>query len=203
MKKRMALAVLVSFLAACGDSNKQAMRPSFVASEGQVLVTDSIPKNANFYAASRLLEQASWGPNTASVAEVQRLGASAWVDRQLAVPASILRAPNYVIDYSEDNQAARDLAYGWIQLRFMDLALGGEDQLRQRMSLALYNFIVANGNPYGRVEYMNTIQRNALGSFSDLIKAVSLSPIMGTFLNNDQKIPYNDLVTVTDDFSQF
>ena len=188
MKKSMVLALLVALLAACGDSNKQAMAPSFVASEGQVLVTDSKPKNANFYAASRLLEQASWGPNTASVAEVQRLGAAAWIDRQLALPASILRAPNYVIDYSEDNQAARDLAYGWIQLRFMDLALGGEDQLRQRMALALYNFIVANGNPYGRVEYMNTIQRNALGSFSDLIKAVSLSPIMGTFLNNDQNV---------------
>ena len=100
MKKRIALAVLVSFLSACGDSNKQAMTPSFVASEGQVLVTDSAPKNANFYAASRLLEQASWGPNTATVAEVQRLGATAWVDRQLAVPASILRAPNYVIDYA-------------------------------------------------------------------------------------------------------
>lgn len=188
MKKRMALAVLVSLLTACGDSSKQASAPSFVASEGQVLVTDSTPKNVNFYAASRLLEQASWGPNTASVAEVQRLGATAWIDRQLAISASILRAPNYVIDYAEDNQAARDLAYGWIELRFMDLALGGEDQLRQRITLALYNFIVANGNPYGRVEYMNIIQRNALGSFSELIKAVSLSPVMGTFLNNDQNV---------------
>ena len=149
MKKCLALAVLVSLLSACGDSNKQAQAPSFVASEGQVLVTDSAPKNANYYAASRLLEQASWGPNSASVIEVQKLGTAAWIDRQLSVPASILRAPNYVIDFADENQAARDLAYGWIELRFMDLALGGEDQLRQRMTLALYNFIVANGNPYG------------------------------------------------------
>ena len=188
MKKCLALAVLVSLLSACGDSNKQAQAPSFVASEGQVLVTDSAPKNANYYAASRLLEQASWGPNSASVIEVQKLGTAAWIDRQLSVPASILRAPNYVIDFADENQAARDLAHGWIQLRFMDLALGGEDQLRQRMTWALFNFIVANGNPYGRVEYMNTIQKNALGSFSDLIRAVSLSPIMGTFLNNDQNV---------------
>ena len=173
-------------LTSCGDSSKQAQAPSFVASEGQVLVSDPVPKNANFYAASRFLEQASWGPNTASVADVQRSGQTAWIDRQLALPASILRAPNYVIDFSDENQAARDLAHGWIQLRFMDLAMGGEDQLRQRMTWALFNFIVANGNPYGRVEYMNTLQKNALGSFSDLIKGISLSPIMGTFLNNDQ-----------------
>ena len=99
MEKCITLAVLVSLISACGDSNKQAQAPSFVASEGQVLVTDSVPKNANFYAASRLLEQASWGPNTASVSEAQRLGATAWIDRQLSVPASILRAPNYVIDF--------------------------------------------------------------------------------------------------------
>ena len=59
MEKCITLAVLVSLISACGDSNKQAQAPSFVASEGQVLVTDSVPKNANFYAASRLLEQAS------------------------------------------------------------------------------------------------------------------------------------------------
>jgi uncharacterized protein (DUF1800 family) len=187
MKKHLATTLLVSLmLTSCGDSSKQAQAPSFVASEGQVLVSDPVPKNANFYAASRFLEQASWGPNTASVADVQRSGQTAWIDRQLALPASILRAPNYVIDFSDENQAARDLAHGWIQLRFMDLAMGGEDQLRQRMTWALFNFIVANGNPYGRVEYMNTLQKNALGSFSDLIKGISLSPIMGTFLNNDQ-----------------
>jgi uncharacterized protein (DUF1800 family) len=102
------------------------------------------------------------------------------------MPFSPLKAPSYVIDYDEQNRAASDLAHGWSQLRFVDMALGGQDQLRQRMSWALYGFIVANGNPYATVEYMNTLHQTALGSYKDTLKAVTLSPVMGTFLNNDQ-----------------
>jgi uncharacterized protein (DUF1800 family) len=175
-------------LSACGDSQQaDASRPAlFIASEGQVSVKDATPANASYYAAARFLEQASWGPSPSSVAELQRLGYSAWIDQQLLKPATILKAPGYVVDYEDQNRAASDLARGWSRLRFMDNALGGQDQLRQRMSWALYGFIVANGNAYGTVEYMNTMQKHSLGSFKDLLRAVTLSPVMGTFLNNDQ-----------------
>jgi uncharacterized protein (DUF1800 family) len=177
-----------AWLSACGDSQQaDASKPAlFIASEGQVSVKDATPSNASYYAAARFLEQASWGPSPQSVAEVQRLGYAAWIDQQLAKPPSVLKAPNYVIDYEDQNRAASDLAHGWSKLRFMDNALGGQDQLRQRMSWALYGFIVANGNAYATVEYMNTLQNNALGSFKDLLRAVTLSPVMGSFLNNDQ-----------------
>lgn len=175
-------------LAACGDSQQaDSSRPAlFIASEGQVKVQDAAPANASDYAAARFLEQASWGPSPQSVAEVQRLGYAAWIDQQLVTPATVLKAPNFVVDYNEQNRAASDLAHGWGRLRFMDMALGGQDQLRQRMSWALYNFIVANGNAYATVEYMNTLQKHSLGSYKDLLRAVTLSPVMGVFLNNDQ-----------------
>lgn len=175
-------------LSACGDSQQaDASRPAlFIASEGQVSVKDATPTNASYYAAARFLEQSSWGPSPSSVAEVQRLGYAAWIDQQLLKPATILKAPGYVVDYEDQNRAASDLAHGWSRLRFMDNALGGQDQLRQRMSWALYGFIVANGNAYATVEYMNTMQKHSLGSFKDLLRAVTLSPVMGAFLNNDQ-----------------
>lgn len=182
------LLAAAAMLGACGDAQQtEAERPAqFIASVGQVSVETAAPANANYYAAARFLEQASWGPSPSSIADVQRLGQAAWLDQQLLMRPSLPNAPGFVIDYEFQNRAAEDLAHGWGKLRFVDNALGAQDQLRQRMSWALYGFIVANGNAYGRVEYMNTLQTHALGSFKDLLRAVTLSPVMGVFLNNDQ-----------------
>jgi uncharacterized protein (DUF1800 family) len=122
------------------------------------------------------------------VAEVQRLGIEGWIDQQLAIKYSDLNPPNYVVDYDQFNRAAQELAFNWFRARFYDVAIGGNDQLRQRMGWALYNFIVlgAFGEALGQVEYYNMLQRNALGSYSDLIRAVSLDAQMGDFLNNNQ-----------------
>jgi uncharacterized protein (DUF1800 family) len=182
------LLAATGLLSACGDSQQaDASRPAqFIASEGQVSVQDATPANASYYAAARFLEQASWGPSPSSIAEVQRMGYAAWVDQQLLKPATLLKAPGFVVDYNDQNRAAQDLAHGWSRLRFMVNALGGQDQLRPRPSWALYNFIVANGPAYATVEYMNTLNKHALGSYKDLLRAVTLSPVMGTFLNNDQ-----------------
>ena len=87
-----------------------------------------------------------------------------------------------------NNRAAQELAFSWLRARFNDVGLGGADQLRQRMAWALYNFIVLgqNGQALGQLEYYNMMQRGALGKFPDLIRAVSLNPTMGAFLNNNE-----------------
>lgn len=175
------------WLAGCGGEDKST-KVSFLPAEGQVTLTTATPTNVNAYAAARFLEQASWGPTPAAVAEVQRLGIEGWIDQQLAIKSSDLNAPNYVIEYDMNNRAAQDLAFSWFRARFNDVGLGGPDQLRQRMSWALYNFIVLGqiGQALGQVEYYNMMQRHALGKFSDLIRAVSLNPTMGAFLNNNE-----------------
>lgn len=120
--------------------------------------------------------------------EVQRLGMEGWLDQQLAMKSSDLNPPNYVIDYEMNNRAAQELAFSWLRARFNDVGLGGADQLRQRMAWALYNFIVLgqNGQALGQLEYYNMMQRQALGTFADLIRAVTLNPSMGAFLNNNE-----------------
>lgn len=174
-------------LLGCGGEEKGS-KVSFLPSEGQVTLTTATPTNVNAYAAARFLEQASWGPTPASVAEVQKLGMEGWIDQQLAMKPSDLNAPNYVIDYDTNNRVAQDLAFSWFRARFNDVGLGGSDQLRQRMAWALYNFIVLGqiGQALGQVEYYNMMQRQSLGKFSDLIRAVSLNPTMGAFLNNNE-----------------
>ena len=174
-----------ALLAACsGDPGGGG----FLNSSGQVAVGTPSPTNVSAYAAARFLEQASWGPTPQSVQDVQRLGMSGWIDQQFKTPASIAVAPNYVIDYDNDNRTASDKAWSFFPRTFYDFALGGPDQLRQRVSWALYNFIVvgSTGYAYGKVEYFNTLQRGALGTFPDLIRSVTLNPLMGEFLNNNQ-----------------
>jgi len=175
------------WLVGCGGEEKSG-KVSFLAADGQVTLVTATPTSVNAYAAARFLEQASWGPTPTAVAEVQRLGIERWIDQQLAMKSSDLNAPNYVIDYEMNNRAAQDLAFSWFRARFNDVGLGGEDQLRQRMAWALYNFIVLGqiGQALGQVEYYNMMQRQALGKFPDLIRAVSLNPTMGAFLNNNE-----------------
>ena len=179
-------ALLVS---GCGGSgNDLPAKASFVPADGQVTVVTAKPNNVNAFAAARFLEQASWGPTPASVAEVQRLGIEGWIDQQLGLRASVLNAPNYVIDYDDSNKAAQNLAWNWTDKSLYDLPLSGQDQLRQRTTWALYNFIVfgQNGFALDRIEYFNALQSNSLGSFKELLRVVTLNPAMGGFLNNNQ-----------------
>ena len=173
----------------CGGSGGDVpAKASFVPADGQVTVVTAKPSSVNAYAAARFLEQASWGPTPASVAEVQRLGIEGWIDQQLGLRASVLNAPNYVIDYDDSNKAAQNLAWNWTEKSLYDLPISGQDQLRQRTTWALYNFIVfgQNGFALDRIEYFNALQSNSLGSFKELLRVVTLNPAMGGFLNNNQ-----------------
>ena len=192
-KFRMVAALVATALTAmgCGGSGGDVpAKASFVPADGQVTVVTAKPSSVNAYAASRFLEQASWGPTPASVAEVQRLGIEGWIDQQLGLRASVLNAPNYVIDYDDSNKAAQNLAWNWTEKSLYDLPISGQDQLRQRTTWALYNFIVfgQNGFALDRIEYFNALQSNSLGSFKELLRVVTLNPAMGGFLNNNQNL---------------
>lgn len=173
-------------LAACGGPSTESPGLAFAPSTGQVQTTDSTPLNTNVYEATRFLEQASWGPTSAEVQRVRQLGIEAWINQQLTQPASTLNAPNYVIDYDNNNAAAQQQANQWFPRRFYDLSIGGHDQLRQRVSWAFFNFIPVNSGAYETVEYFNTFQRYSLGSYKDMLRAVTLHPVMGVFLNNNE-----------------
>jgi uncharacterized protein (DUF1800 family) len=182
---RMIGAALCVVLAACGGERSPGSTPQ-VNVDGQVSAPAS--NAATFHQAARLLEQASWGPTPAAIAEVRQLGVEAWIDRQLGLAPTAFNAPQFVINYDSNNQAQQQQAHGWLRARFFDAALGGDDQLRQRVAWALFNFIPMGGGPpaYGKFEYQMLLQRRALGTFKDLLRDVSLSPTMGNFLNNDQ-----------------
>lgn len=179
------LAIATLGLAACGGGEKPSALPGQVNVDGQVVAASTA--TVSYYQAARLLEQASWGPHPAAVAEVQQLGLEGWIERQLSQPPTTLNAPRFVIEHDIFNRAQADQASGWFRSRVVDAALGANDQLRQRVAWAFFNFIpVGFVQPYGQTEYFNMMQRGALGNFKDLLREVTLSPAMGNFLNNDQ-----------------
>ena len=127
-------------------------------------------------AASRFLEQSSFGPTAATILRVQQLGFSAYIDEQFNLPSSA---------YGPLLDGERNLAV--LQERFFRNALNGTDQLRQRMAFALGQIFVVSGANVPYIEaimtYQNALLRDAFGNYGDLLHTVTLHPAMGEFLD--------------------
>ncbi len=135
-------------------------------------------------AAARLLEQATWGVNPQSLSHVQAVGMQAYLNEQFATPVSLFPAPGANDDMSV------------LQRQFFTSALTGQDQLRQRVAWGLSQIMVASAakinNPSALVLWQNMFQNDAFGNFSTLLTDVTLSPVMGNYLdmvNNDKPDP--------------
>jgi hypothetical protein len=70
------------------------------------------------------------------------------------------------------------------------------DQLRQRVAFALQQIVVISGHElsgtYGLRLYFNNLLDNAFGNYRDVLRKVTLSPMMGEYLdhvNNDKLLP--------------
>ena len=74
-----------------------------------------------------------------------------------------------------------------LNLLWLDEMINNEAQLREKMSLFWHgHFACRVINSYFQQELLQIIRENALGSFKDLLVAVSKSPSMLSFLNNQQ-----------------
>jgi uncharacterized protein (DUF1800 family) len=134
-------------------------------------------------AAARLLDQAAWGPTPAAIQQVQKMGIAAWLDAQFALNTSDL--PDQPLLNSAGN-ANTDLQP--VRSAFFANAVTGQDQLRQRVAFALSQIWIVSAqsgvsNAYAYPPYWRIFRDNAFGNYRDLIKAVSLNPAMGRYLN--------------------
>jgi uncharacterized protein (DUF1800 family) len=133
--------------------------------------------------AARLLDQATWGPTPASIAEVQQMGIANWLAAQFSLNTSDL--PDQPILNSAGN-ANENLAP--VQAAFFQNAVTGNDQLRQRVAFILSQIWVVSAttgvpNAYAYPPYWRIFRDNAFGNYRDLIKAFTLNPAMGHYLN--------------------
>ncbi|MBP6024809.1 DUF1800 domain-containing protein [Ferruginibacter sp.] len=74
-----------------------------------------------------------------------------------------------------------------LNIRWLEEMINNEAQLREKMSLFWHgHFACRVINSYFQQELLQTIRENALGNFKDMLRAVSKSPSMISFLNNQQ-----------------
>ena len=74
-----------------------------------------------------------------------------------------------------------------INLKFLNQMVHSEDQQREKMAFFWHgHFATRVVNSRFNLQLLNTIREKSLGNFGDLLKAVSQSPAMLQFLNNQQ-----------------
>ncbi len=137
--------------------------------------------------AARFLNQAGFGASPADVAYVKANGYAAWINAQLAVSATHL-VPN--VQQQLALTASAFLNATPVQNAWWHEVVTGQDQLRQKMAFALSEILVVSdtnasigGNPVGLATYYDLLADNAFGNFRDTLKAATLNPVMGYWLN--------------------
>jgi len=74
-----------------------------------------------------------------------------------------------------------------LNVRWLEEMINGEAQLREKMSLFWHGHFASRVvNSYYQQELLDIVRQNALGNFKDLLKGVSKSASMLSFLNNQQ-----------------
>jgi uncharacterized protein (DUF1800 family) len=132
--------------------------------------------------AARVLDQATWGPTPASILQFQEMGMNAWLNAQFALNTSDI-PDQPILDAAGKNNG--NLAP--VQSAFFANAIAGTDQLRQRVAFALSEIFVVSAvsdhAAYAFPPYWRVFRDNAFGNYRQIIRAVTLSPAMGTYLN--------------------
>ena len=133
-------------------------------------------------AAARFLDQATWGPTPASIDQLERMGINKWLAAQFRLNTSDLPDQPLLNAAGKPNT---DLTP--VERAFFANAVRGEDQLRQRVAFALSEIFVVSAvtvkQAYAFPPYWRIFRDNAFGNYRDIIKAVTLNPAMGTYLN--------------------
>ncbi len=152
----------------------------------------------------RFLEQATFGPTPELISHVQAVGFKAYLEEQFEAPVSLYPGLPQQPDSSTAGCPAgspatclRDNYTMYpLQVRFFENALSGEDQVRQRVALALHEILVVSGvkirQPSEMSPYLNLLQRDAFANYSQILSDLTLNPGMGHYLdmvNNDVPPP--------------
>ena len=162
-------ALAVSFMFGCSGSSG-----SSTSTENPTTPTSTAPQVTQA-AAARFLEQSTFGPTTALIAQVQQTGFPAFLNSQFSAPMSTYPDPATGVTSMQSTQ----------QVLFTN-ALNGQDQLRQRVALALSEIWVTSGftvPPQGMAPYMRLLLQDAFSNYRTLMYDVTLSPAMGDYLN--------------------
>lgn len=135
--------------------------------------------------ASRLLHQGSLGPTGAEIRAATGLSEIQWIERQMKLTPN-LHLPKLANYPGHDDPQQINRVDTWWKV-----SLSAQDQLRQRVAFALSEIFVVSdsnnalkGEPEGMTQYYDLLLTHAFGNYRDLLEAVTLSPVMGSYLSH-------------------
>jgi uncharacterized protein (DUF1800 family) len=148
---------------------------------GTTSTVASAQVQASLASASRLLDQATFGPTLTDIAHVQSVGLQAYLNEQFATPTTL--EPDITVP--PPTLCATD-TIPCQQAEWWQVALTAPDQLRQRVAFAMSEmFVISTDSDNARAvtTFQNTLANDAFGNFYTMMNDVTLSPGMGAYLN--------------------
>jgi uncharacterized protein (DUF1800 family) len=145
---------------------------------------DTPPVPVTSTAAARILDQGTFGPTTSSIQHVQQVGFNIFLNEQFNTPATLVAdIPNpNPVQCNQFTTAQRNCA----QAAWLQIALTGNDQLRQRVAYALSEIWVTSTleiDGRAMTPYLNLLAKDAFTNYRTIMQDVTLSPAMGNYLN--------------------
>lgn len=172
----------------CDASPDEGTEPEKVGEAPLAAESLTAPSRPN---AIRLLEQATFGPKIADIDHVmtQGVGISGFVTEQLAKPAGTYTG------WDSNPNANPPVVGRDPSADIFEHAIGGNDQLRQRVALALSQILVVSNavinNNAAIADYLTLLRKDAFGNFRTLMYDVTVHPAMGKFLNMANNVAFD------------
>ncbi len=161
---------------------------------------NNLPSNLTPNEASAFLSRATFGTTPDAIDHLMKVGYEKWLEEQFEKPPTYHM--RWMADHAEEvnnTGKLRDHPAEWrvhadaigVMERdaWMEIAVHGEDQLRQRVAFALSEILVISRNgplltfPDARLSYYDVLLENAFGNFETLLKEVTFHPAMGRYLS--------------------
>ena len=171
-------------LAACGGD---AGSPATTPVAAPPVVVPPVVVQISAVSAARFLGQATMGAAPGDTAKVIAMGFDGWLSDQFATPRKTalwdwLVAAGFNAATNINTQNGYDAAI-WKQL------IGGSDQLRQRVAMALLDYIVvgidgiaSNWRAFTAAAYVDVLMDNAFGNYRTLLDQITTNAGMAYFL---------------------
>jgi uncharacterized protein (DUF1800 family) len=149
------------------------------------------PVNPSEAGASRFLGQAAWGGNPTDIDQIIGWGQEAWLDQQMAMPIEQTFV-EWLVDRGYGYQNGPNAGGAGMMPGLWRRLMSNPDLVRQRVALALSEFFVCSAdklitgmgyNQFAVGYFWDILEKNAFGNFRDLLQDVTLSPMMGIYLN--------------------
>lgn len=166
--------------------------------------------------ASLFLNRATFGPTENDINHLLSKNTyKKWIDEQFAatptyhLPQVKSLATKMCSDRNDEGELLVDsweIKYPRHQI-WWETAIGAEDQLRQRVALALSEILVISDSQglglsefqLGMTSYYDVLVKHAFGNYRDLLEEVTLHPNMGDFLSMSRNQKSNEEGTIRPD----